>query len=82
LTVTSLGLRVFMTKSDTYRANALDCMKLAAAIGDATTKLLFVQMADAWLRLADHVELAKPYQPADGVSERELNRGPDPEPET
>jgi hypothetical protein len=56
-----------MTKSDEFRANAVDCMKLAAAVNDSTARLLFVQMADGWLRLADHVELGKQYEPGDGA---------------
>jgi hypothetical protein len=36
-------------------------MRLAAVVNDSTTKLLFLNMAEAWLRLADHVELGKSY---------------------
>ncbi len=47
--------------SDAYRANAADCMKLAALANGSTTRLVFLNMAKAWLRLADHAELSKRY---------------------
>jgi hypothetical protein len=74
-----------MSKSDEYRANAVDCMRLSAVVGDSVTRLLFVQMADAWLRLADHAQLGKLYEPRDGSagpSAQDENRGSDPDPET
>ena len=74
-----------MSKSDEYRANAVDCMRLSAVVGDSVTKLLFVQMADAWLRLADHAELGKLYEPRDssaGPSAQDGNRQSDPDRET
>jgi hypothetical protein len=52
-----------MTKGDEFRANAVDCMRLAGAVGDSVTRMVLVQMADAWLRLADHVDLGKLYAP-------------------
>jgi hypothetical protein len=54
-------------KSAEYRANAADCMKLAAAANGSETKLIFLNMAEAWLRLADHAELGKRYQTDEGV---------------
>jgi hypothetical protein len=75
----------FMSKSDEYRANAVDCMRLSAVVGDSITRLLFVQMADAWLRLADHAQLGKLYEPREGSagpSAQDENRGSDPDPET
>ena len=73
-----------MTKSVEYRANAVDCMRLAAAVTDPETKPVFIQMAEAWLRLADYVELHKRYDLGDGLDGdgppdlgRELRTGPE-----
>jgi hypothetical protein len=74
-----------MSKSDEYRANAVDCMRLSAVVGDSVTRLLFVQMADAWLRLADHAELGKQYEPREssaGSSAQDGDRRSDPDRET
>ncbi len=49
------------SKSGAYRANAADCTKLAALANESTTKLTFLNMAEAWLRLADHAERSKRY---------------------
>jgi hypothetical protein len=57
-----------MSKCDGYRANAADCMKLAAVVNDPTTRLVFLTMAGAWLRLADRVALGKSYQTDDKIS--------------
>ena len=65
----SRGLGPFMNKgkSAEYRANAVECMKLAAAANGSETKLIFLNMAEAWLRLADRIELSKSYQTHEGV---------------
>ena len=45
-----------MENSDAYRANADACAKLAGVINDLLDKLVLLNMAEAWLRLADYVE--------------------------
>ena len=45
-----------MNNSDAYRANANACAKLAEVIDDLPDKLVLLNMAEAWLRLADYVE--------------------------
>ena len=45
-----------MNNSDAYRANAKACAKLAEVINDLPDKLVLLNMAEAWLRLADYVE--------------------------
>jgi hypothetical protein len=45
-----------MNKSDTYRASALACAELAELVSDLADKLVLLNMAQAWLRLADYVE--------------------------
>jgi hypothetical protein len=45
-----------MNNSEVYRANATDCCKLAEVINDLPDKLVLLNMAEAWLRLADYVE--------------------------
>jgi hypothetical protein len=66
-----------MGKCYEYRANAADCMKLAAAANDRTTRLVFLSMAGAWLRLADRladrVGLGKSYQIDDKISRDSLS---------
>jgi hypothetical protein len=61
------GPFVNKSKSSEYRANAADCTKLAALANESTTKLAFLNMAEAWLRLADHAELSKRYHADDDV---------------
>ena len=46
----------FMNNSDAYRANAKACARLAEVISDLPDKLVLLNMAEAWLRLADYVE--------------------------
>lgn len=48
-----------MSRRDDYRGNAANCMKLAAVVNDPPTRLVFLNMAAAWLRLADYVALGK-----------------------
>jgi hypothetical protein len=45
-----------MNNSEAYRANAKACAKLAEVINDLPDKLVLLNMAEAWLRLADYVE--------------------------
>jgi hypothetical protein len=45
-----------MNKSDEYRAKAVACANFAATVNDLTTKVVLLNMAEGWLRLADHVE--------------------------
>ena len=45
-----------MNSSDAYRANAEACAKLAKAVNDPYDKVVLLNMAEAWLRLADYVE--------------------------
>ncbi|HEY6257123.1 MAG TPA: hypothetical protein VIY51_15165 [Xanthobacteraceae bacterium] len=67
-----------MSRRDAYRAFAADCMKLAAVVHDATTKLVFLNMAQAWLRLSDHVDLGRSYQ-VEGVFGADGAQGPSPQ---
>jgi hypothetical protein len=46
----------FMGRSDAYRANALDCAKLAEVINNLQARTMLLSMAEAWLRLADYVD--------------------------
>jgi hypothetical protein len=45
-----------MNNGDAYRVTAETCAKLAETIEDTHAKLILLNMAEAWLRLADHVE--------------------------
>lgn len=45
-----------MNNSDVYRANAEACAKLAEAVNDPYDKVVLLNIAEAWLRLADYVE--------------------------
>ena len=42
--------------SNTYRANAVACAELAEAVNDPYARLVLLNMAEGWLRLADYVE--------------------------
>ena len=46
---------VFMTNCVAYRANAEACAKLAETVSDPHAKAVLLNMAEAWLRLADYV---------------------------
>ena len=46
-----------MNNCDAYRANAEACAKLAEAVSDPRSKVVLLNMAEAWLRLANYVEL-------------------------
>ena len=39
-----------------YRQNAVECLRLAHAAQDARAKFLMLEMAQAWMRLAEHSE--------------------------
>ncbi len=43
-------------RSDAYRRYAQECFRVAAALADARERLLFTEMAGAWLRLAEQSE--------------------------
>ena len=45
-----------MNGSDVYRANAEACAKVANDVDDPYTKLVLLQIAEGWLRLAGYVE--------------------------
>ena len=45
-----------MNKSRAYRAQAEACAKLAEAVTDLYNKLVLLNMAEGWLRLASFVE--------------------------
>ena len=68
----------FMNNSDAYRANAKACAKLAEVIDDLPDKLVLLNMAEAWLRLADYVERreqneAREHFGADRSSDQDVN---------
>ncbi len=67
-----------MSRGDGYRANALDCAKLAEVINNLQAKAMLLSMAEAWLRLADFVDQSERSQRfenlrADGWSEEDAN---------
>jgi hypothetical protein len=39
-----------------YRQNAAECLRLAHQAQDARAKFLMLEMAQAWMRLAEHSE--------------------------
>lgn len=45
-----------MNNSEKYRASAVACGDIAAAVEDTTAKFILLNMAEAWLRLADYAE--------------------------
>jgi len=47
-----------LSKSDNYRRFAAECLKLARSADDETRRSLFLQMAQAWLALAQKEEAA------------------------
>jgi hypothetical protein len=42
--------------ADDYRENAAQCLRLAHAARDVRAKFLMLEMAQAWMRLAEHSE--------------------------
>jgi hypothetical protein len=45
-----------MEKAEIYRERAARCLRLAMRANTITTKLLWLDMSDQWLRLAAHAE--------------------------
>jgi hypothetical protein len=45
-----------LSRSDDYRRFAAECLKLAQSADDETRRSLFLQMAQAWLALAQREE--------------------------
>lgn len=43
-----------MKRSDEYHANAGDCLRLAQAIENPDSKALLLEMAQAWVKLAEY----------------------------
>jgi hypothetical protein len=62
---------------DAYRANALASAKLAGVVNDPYDKAVLLNMAEAWLRLADHVERKQKemveHFGADSSSDQDVN---------
>jgi hypothetical protein len=68
-----------MNNCDAYRTNAAACAKLAETVSDPCTKLVLLNMAEAWLRLATHAEhrahnLVPEHFGADSSSDQDENR--------
>ena len=53
----------YSSRSDAYRASAIDCATLAEVIKNPRGKATLLIMAEAWLRLADYVEQQEREQP-------------------
>ena len=53
------------TRSDGYRASAIECAALAEVVENPRTKAALLIMAEAWLRLADHVDQQPCDEPGD-----------------
>ncbi len=49
-----------MNNGGDYRANAAACVKLAQVVNDPDTRLTLLEMAAAWLRLADNIKVGRP----------------------
>ena len=67
-----------MENCDAYRANAEACAKLAEVINDLPDKLALLNIAEAWLRLADYVERREQNEAAerfgaDDSSDQDVN---------
>jgi hypothetical protein len=52
-----------------FRANAQECLRLAAQLKVPERKTLALKLAAAWLELADHVRRRDPAPPKDSDSE-------------
>jgi hypothetical protein len=67
-----------MNNSDAYRANAAACAGLAEVVNDLPDKLVLLNMAEAWLRLADYAarreknEVGKHFS-VDSSSDQDMN---------
>jgi hypothetical protein len=67
-----------VNKSAAYRANAAACANAAEVINDLQAKVVLLNMAEAWLRLADYVARRErnedgEYFGADRSADRDLN---------
>jgi hypothetical protein len=67
-----------MNDSVTYRASAEVCAKLAADVDDPYAKLVLLNMAEGWLRLATYVERrerneVEEHFGADSSSDQDVN---------
>ena len=45
-----------LSKTDEYKSQAAECLRLAHEVSDKTSKALFLTMAQAWLRLREHAK--------------------------
>lgn len=50
------------SRSEAYRASAMECATLAEVINNPRDKAMLLIMAESWLRLADYVEQRTPDQ--------------------
>jgi hypothetical protein len=71
-------LAPFVNRSDSYRARAAACLKLAEVINNPHAKRVLASLAEAWLRLADYVEYrrqneAGEYVGAGGLHDPDAN---------
>jgi hypothetical protein len=69
---------LFMSDSVTYRASAEVCAKLAADVDDPYAKVVLLNMAEGWLRLATYVERrqqneVREHFGAEGLSDQDVN---------
>jgi hypothetical protein len=60
-----------MDRSDDYRHFASECMKIASTAEDEQRRAIFVQMARAWLALAQRSETNASRD--EGLEEDEIN---------
>jgi hypothetical protein len=51
-----------MNTSGAYRANAEACARLAETVDNPYTKLVLLNMAEGWLRLAAYLDRRKPNE--------------------
>lgn len=65
-----------MHDCDAYRAKAEACAKLADKIADPRNKVVLLTMAEAWLRLADHVELRERSKSDYAIWKKQVRRNP------
>jgi hypothetical protein len=45
-----------MSSKEEYRRNAAKCLEMADGTSDGITRLVLIEMAHAWLRLAEQAE--------------------------
>lgn len=60
-----------MRTSDEYRRKALECAEAADRVSDLNERLTLLEIAQAWLRLANHVTDDPPDAPPDTAAPRE-----------